>query len=131
MFHFNVSIDRCVHLTCEGDFSLVEITAAWQEVRKDLANKGWNRVLVNATSLQTNPRPAELFDLAKLFCVDFPKFGRIAIVIRWDQAGFAKSLEMLSRTVGMYLTVFVSNEQAEAWVMAGLPEQHILKEFVD
>lgn len=123
-----VSTDRCVHLNCKGEFSLVELTAAWQEVRDEMAKKGWDRALVNVTALQTSPKSAELFDLAKLFFEDFPQLGRVALVIRWDQSIFAKSLEMLIRTVGIYLTVFVSNEQAEAWVMSEPPGKQLVKQ---
>ena len=111
-----ISTDHCVVLTCEGISSLDEMTAAWREVRDELAEKDLNRVLVDVTALRTSPTTAELFDLAKLFWRDFPQDGRMALVARWNQSRLAKSLEMLVRTLGMWLTVFVSEEQAEAWV---------------
>jgi hypothetical protein len=114
-----VQKDSCLFLTCEGDLSLAEITAAWREVHESLAETGWKRVLVNVTALQTSPDTGELFDLAKLFWWNFPPAGRIALVVQWGQCRFAKLLEMLVRTVGIYLTVFVSEEQAEAWVRGG------------
>ena len=117
MSYHIISTDNCVFLTCAGISSLEEITAAWREVRAELAHKNLNRVLVDVTSLRTIPATAELFDLAKLFWQDgFPGFGRMALVIRWEQSRSAKLLEMLVRAVGMYLTVFVSEEQAEAWI---------------
>jgi hypothetical protein len=67
--------------------------------------------------VQNGPDTAELFDLAKLFWRNFPKSGRMALVVRWDQSTLAKLLETLLRSVGVYLTVFVSEEMAEAWIV--------------
>jgi hypothetical protein len=120
MSHYLISTDHCVFLTCEGISSLNEMTAAWREVRDELAEKSLNRVWVDVTALRTSPTTAELFDLAKLIWRDFRPGGRIALVVRWDQSRFAKLLEMLVRTFGMWLTVFVSEEQAEAWVLGGM-----------
>ena len=117
MSYFIVPTDHCVFLTCEGDMPLAEMTGVWREVHDDLAGMKQKRVLVDVTALQNSLDMKELFDLAKLFWQDFPESGRMALVIRWDQSRFAKSLEMLVRTVGIYLTVFVSKEQAEAWIL--------------
>jgi len=120
MSYYIISTDHCVFLTCEGNSSLDEMTAGWREVRDELAQKNLNRVLVDVTALRNSPTTAELFDLAKLFWHDgCPGFGRIALVVRWDQSRLAKSLEILVRTLGIWLTVFVSGEQAEAWVLEG------------
>ena len=129
MSYYIISTDRCAFLTCEGISSLDEMTAAWREVRDELAQKSLNRVLVNVTALRTGPTTAELFDLAKLFWQDFPTSGRIAFVIRWDQSRLAKLLEMLVRTLGMWLTVFVSEEQAEAWVLEGTQDEQAVEAF--
>ncbi|MGA2787408.1 MAG: hypothetical protein ABSF60_07760, partial [Verrucomicrobiota bacterium] len=124
MSYYIISTGHCVFLTCEGISSLDEMTAAWREVRVELVEKRLNRVLVDVTALRTSPTTAELFDLAKLFWRDgFPGFGRIALVVRWDQSKLAKLLEMLVRTFGMWLTVFVSEEQAEAWVLEGTQDE--------
>src|SRR5208282_2134868 len=72
---------------------------------------------------------AHEFDLAKLFWRDFPQGGRIALVVRWDQSRLAKLLEMLVRTLGMWLTVFVSEEQGEAWVLEGTQDEHAVEAF--
>jgi hypothetical protein len=130
MSYYIISTDHCVFLTCEGISSLDEMTAAWREVRNELAEKSLNRVLVDVTALQTSPTTAELFDLAKLFWHDgFPGFGRIALVVRCDQSRLAKSLEMLVRTLGMWLTVFVSEEQGEAWVWEGTLDEQAVEAF--
>jgi len=130
MSYYIISTDYCVFLTCEGISSLDEMTAAWREVRNELAEKSLNRVLVDVTALQTSPTTAELFDLAKLFWHDgFPGFGRIALVVRCDQSRLAKSLEMLVRTLGMWLTVFVSEEQGEAWVWEGTLDEQAVEAF--
>src|SRR5271157_1641754 len=121
MPYFIIPADNCAFLTCEGNYSLDEATTAWREVQKVLAEREWERALVDVTALQTSPDTEELFDLAKLFWRDFPQGGRIALVVRWDQSRLAKLLEMLVRTLGMWLTVFVSEEQAEAWVLEGTP----------
>jgi hypothetical protein len=116
MSYYIITTDDCVFLTSEGFFSLDNMTAAWKEVRVELAEKRLNRVLVDVTALQNGPDMAELFDLAKLFWRNFPKSGRMALVVRWDQSTLAKLLETLLRSVGVYLTVFVSEEMAEAWI---------------
>ncbi len=129
MSYHIISTDNCVCLTCEGISSLDEMKAAWREVRNELAEKSLNRVLVNVTALRTSPKTAELFDLAKLFWRDFPRGGRIALVVRWDQSKLAKLLEMVVRTFGMWLTAFVSEEQAEAWVLEGTQDERAVEAF--
>ena len=126
-----ISTNNCVFLACEGISSLDEMTAAWREVRGELAEKSLHRVLVDVTALQSSLDMKELFDLAKLIWQDFPESGRMALVVRWDQARFAKSLEMLVRTVGIYLTVFVSEEQAEAWILENAKATQLVEEFAN
>lgn len=116
--------ERCVFLTCDGYMPLTEATAAWQEAHSWLATRRWRRALVDVTALRTAPEMGQLFDLAKLVWRDFPQGGRIALVVRWDQSRFAKLLETLVRSVGMYLTVFVNGEQAEAWILGESRDKH-------
>ena len=111
---------RCVFLTCSGDITLNGMTTAWQEVQHELAELGWKQILVDVTGVQNGPDTAELFDLAKIFWRSFPKSGRMALVVRWDQSTLAKLLETLLRSVGLYLTVFVSEEMAMAWIMENI-----------
>jgi hypothetical protein len=108
--------EKCIFLTCAGDLRLAEITTAWREVQILMAELGWKRVLLDVTALQNGPDIADLFDLAKFFWRSFPKSGRMALVVRWDQSTHAKLLEALLRSVGVCLTVFVSEETAEAWI---------------
>jgi len=117
------SADTCVFLTCEGHFSLDEAATAWREVQGILVATEWKRVWVDVRPLRTNPDTEDLFDLAKLLWRDFPASGRMALVARWDQSNFAKLLEMLVRCVGVYLTVFINEEQAETWIRATSPDQ--------
>lgn len=124
-------LEHSVFLTCEGEMSLTEMTAAWREVQAVLAETGWAQVLVDVTAVQTSPDTAELFDLAKLFWRDFPPGGRMALVVRWEQTWFAKSLEMLVRNVGVHLTVFVSQEQAGAWLLGEPARQPQMEEFAN
>jgi len=111
---------KCVFLTCSGDITLNGMTTAWQEVQHELAELGWKQILVDVTGVQNGPDTAELFDLAKIFWRSFPKSGRMALVVRWDQSTLAKLLETLLRSVGLYLTVFVSEEMAMAWIMENI-----------
>ena len=119
----------CVFLTCEGDMSLVEIRTAWSEVRGLLATTQWRRVLLDITALRTRPDSEQLFDLGNLIRRDFPLSGRIALAVRWDQAGFGKLLEMSVRTLGVYLKMFVNQEQAEAWILGEPPHNHHVPMF--
>ena len=121
--------ERCVFLTCDGYLPLTEATAAWQEVQSWLVTRRWRRVLVDVTALRTAPEMGQLFDLAKLLWRDFPQSGRMALLVRWDQSRLAKLLEMLVRSVGMYLTVFVNEEQAEAWILGESRDKHQLPTF--
>lgn len=105
-----------VSLVFEGDMTLSEVTTAWREVQHEMAESGWKRILVDVTFLKNGPDTPELFDLAKLFWHGFPQTGRMALLVRWDQSTFAKLLESLLRSIGVYFTVFVSKERAEAWV---------------
>jgi len=113
-----------VYLTCNGYMPLTEATEAWQEVQSWFVKRHWRRVLMDVTALQTAPEMGQLFDLAKLVWRDFPQGGRMALVVRWDQSRLAKLLEMLVRSVGLYLTVFVSGEQAEAWILEESQDKH-------
>ena len=97
--------------------TLAEMKAAWRGVHTLLDEFGWNRILVDATALKSDPDTGELFDLAKLLWQNLPQSGRIALLVGWEQSTFAKLLETLVRSVGVYLTVFVSEEMAEAWIV--------------
>jgi hypothetical protein len=124
MSYFISSADNCVFLTYEGNFSSEGVATAWREIQGLLIATGWKRVLLDITAMQASPEKEELFDWAKLFLRDFPQSGRVAVLIRWDQSQFAKLLEMLVRSVGIYLTVFVSEGQAEAWLIGESREKY-------
>ena len=109
--------NECVILSCEGNMSLADLVVVWQKVQSLLAETGWQRILVDVTRLRTFPETEQLFDFAKLLWKSFPKNGRLAMEVRWDQSGPAKFLEMLVRSVGIYLTVFVSEQQAQRWLL--------------
>ena len=117
--------EKCVFLTCTGNLSLAEMTTAWWEVQRVLAELGWKRILVDVTDLQSGPDTAELFDLAKLFWRDFPPTGRMALVVRWDQSTLAKLLETMLRSVGVFLTAFVSDEMAETWLVENAKKRQL------
>ena len=129
MRHLINPADNCVLLICEGHYSLDGVTTAWREVQKAMAEREWERALVDVTALRTNPDTDDLFDLAKLFWRDFPPGGRMALVVRWDESRSAKSVEMLVRTLGMWLTVFVSEAQGEAWVLEGTQDEQAVEAF--
>jgi hypothetical protein len=119
----------CVLLTCEGSIMLAEAMTAWREVQGLMAAMQWKRVLVDVTALRTNLDTEELFDLAKLLWRDFPQGGRMALVVRWDQSRLAKLLETLVRSVGMYLTVFLDEEPAGAWMWEETQDQQQVEEL--
>jgi hypothetical protein len=50
-------------------------------------------------------------------------------MVRWDQSGFANLFEVLLRNVGIYLTAFVTEEQAEAWLLEESPDGRPLPTF--
>jgi len=129
MSHILIPADHYLFLASEGDMTLAEMTTAWREVQDLLAETGWERLFVDVTALRNCPNTEELFDLAKLIWRDFPQGGRMALLVRWDQSRFAKLLETLVRSVGLYLTVFVSEEQAEAWILADPQDKNRLLTF--
>ncbi|HEV2329485.1 MAG TPA: STAS/SEC14 domain-containing protein [Verrucomicrobiae bacterium] len=106
-----------VFVNCEGQMTSAEITSACQQTLASLAGKGCKGVLADVTALQTIPEMEQLFDLAKFTWCHFRRIGRIAIVVRWDQSRVAKLLELLVRTVGVNLTVFVSRDRAMTWIL--------------
>jgi hypothetical protein len=108
---------KFVALACTGDMTLAELTAALRDIQLVLAESGWNRILVDVTAVQAGPDTAELFDFAKLFWRNYPQSGRIALVVRWDQSTLSKVLEGMLRSVGVYLTVFVSEAMAKVWLV--------------
>jgi len=109
--------EKFVSLTCTDDMTLSEMTTAWREVQLVLSELGWKRILVDVTALQSGPDTAELFDFAKLFWHNFPQTGRMALVVRWEQSTLAKLLENWLRSVGVNMTVFVSEQVAETWIL--------------
>jgi len=113
MSYFIVPTVNCVFLTCEVDIPLAEMTAAWREVRDELAQKNLNRVLVDVTALRTSPDTDDIFDFEKLFCRDLPQNGQITMMVR---------------SAGTSLTVFVTEEQAEAGILEEAQGQHQLPE---
>jgi hypothetical protein len=119
------STDRCVFLNCEGSVTPAEITMACRQTLESLAGIESKGVLADVTALQTIPETEQLFDLAKFIWSHFRQIARIALVVRWDQSRPAKLLELLVRTVGVNLTVFVSREQAMAWVLAFSARRHV------
>lgn len=94
-----------------------EITTACQQMLASLAGIESKGVLADVTALQTIPETEQLFDLAKFIWSHFRQIARIALVVRWDQSRLAKLLELLVRTVGVNLTVFVSRDHAMAWIL--------------
>ncbi|HUA66858.1 MAG TPA: STAS/SEC14 domain-containing protein [Alphaproteobacteria bacterium] len=108
---------QCVFLNCEGQMTPAEITTACRQTLASLAAIESKGVLADVTALQTIPETEQLFDLAKFIWSHFRQITRIAIVVRWDQSRVAKLLELLVRTVGVNLTVFVSRDHAMAWML--------------
>lgn len=94
-----------------------EIITACQQTLASLAGIESKGVLADVTALQTIPETEQLFDLAKFIWSHFRQIARIALVVRWDQSRLAKLLELLVRTVGVNLTVFVSRDHAMAWIL--------------
>lgn len=113
------SNDDFVFLTCSGEITSAEMTSACQGTLVSLAGSHSKRVVVDIRSLKTIPETEQLFDLAKFIWRDFPKGGRIALLVRWEQSRLAKFLELLVRTVGVNLTVFLTQDRAMAWILGG------------
>ena len=110
-----VKEDLCVYLTYEGDCSMIEIMSARYEANALLAEKRWNRIVVDITGLRSRFAAQELFEFAKGLSADLPESVRIALVARPDQAKQAKLIEGVARNDGLFLSFFLDVEVATTW----------------
>lgn len=108
-------------LNYEGEMSLVEATAAQQEVGELLAVKQWSRIVVDVTAMRSVPKATELFALGGELAQSVPRRARIALVVRPDQAKHARLVETAARNGGTFLTFFIDVGKAEAWVRGDPP----------
>ena len=111
-----VKEDLCVYLTYEGNCSMIEIMSARYEANALLAEKRWNRIVVDITGLVSKFAAQELFDFAGGLSADLPESVRIALVARPDQAKQAKLIEAIARKDGLFLSFFLDVEEATIWV---------------
>lgn len=118
-----VEAKKCVFLTYEGDMSVVEATAALEEIAELLVARRWKRVVVDVTTMQSVPKAAELFASGRALSQGSPLSARIGLVVRLDQAKHVRLIEMVARNGRVFLTYFTDAEKAEAWVQ-GDPSRH-------
>jgi hypothetical protein len=107
--------DLCIYLTYEGDCSMIEIMSARYEANALLAEKRWNRMVVDITGLLSQFAAHELFALAKGLSADLPESVRVALIARPDQAKQAKLIENVARNDGLFLSFFLDVEEATIW----------------
>ena len=107
--------DLCIYLTYEGDCSMIAIMSARYEANALLAEKRWNRMVVDITGLLSQFAAHELFALAKGLSADVPASVRVALVARPDQTKQARLIETVARNDGLFLTFFLDVEEATIW----------------
>ena len=110
-----VQEDLCVYLTYEGNCSMIEIMSARYEANALLAEKHWNRIVVDITGLLSKFAAQELFEFARGLPADLPESVRVALVARPDQAKQAKLIESVARNHGLFLSFFLEVEEAIIW----------------
>ena len=117
-----VEEEQCVFLTYEGEMPPVEVVAVRYETTGLLAAKHWNRMVVDFTELRSLTA-LELFVFAKGLSADLPPSARVALVVRPEQASYAKQVENIVRNDGVVLTSFFDPKQATAWVNGVKPQK--------
>ncbi len=117
-----VEEEQCVFLTYEGEMPPVEVVAVRYETTGLLAAKHWNRMVADFTELRSLTE-LELFVFAKGLSSDLPQSARVAIVVRPEQASYAKRVERVVRNDGVFLNCFFDPEQATAWVKEVKPQK--------
>ena len=108
--------ERCVCLSYEGEISPREIAAARYEAQALLNARGWSRVVVDLTRLQSIPTSPHLFDFAKGFAGPLPPDARIALVVCPEQVRNAKVIEKVARKSGVFLSYFIDPRKAALWM---------------
>ncbi len=111
-----VKEDLCVYLTYEGHCSMIEIMSARYEANALLAEKRWNRIVVDITGLLSKFAAQELFEFARGLAAELPESVRVGLVARPDQAKQAKLIENVARNDGLFLSFFLDVEEATVWV---------------
>ncbi|HWQ92509.1 MAG TPA: hypothetical protein VN673_12625, partial [Clostridia bacterium] len=110
-------MSHSIQLVAEGQYALLayygemgfeEVAAVRQEIANLLLDKKWHRVLVDALALHSNPRPAELVELGRSLTRFLPRYTRIALLVRPDQARNARCLEKMARNREVFLTFFLN-----------------------
>jgi hypothetical protein len=120
-----VEEEQCVFLTCEGEMPPIEALAVRYEVSGLLAEKSWNRIVVDVTELQSAPRALESFEFARGLSSDLPPSARAALVVRPDQVRHAKLVQDVARHDGVFLTFFSDPDEATTWVKSQKPRQSL------
>jgi hypothetical protein len=94
---------------------MIELMSARYEANALLAERVWNRIVVDITGLSSQFAAPELFEFAKGLSADLPQSVRVALVARPDQAKQAKLIEGIARKEGLFLMFFLEVEEATAW----------------
>ena len=115
--------DQYVFLSYFGEMPGWELSAARYEADIVLDEQHWNRLLVDATQLQSDPTPVELYDFAKSLSSGTTRQTRVALVVRPEQARHAKIVEKLGRTGRLFLSYFLDRDKARAWLTEPVPRE--------
>ena len=123
--------DQYVFLSYFGEMPGWELSAARYEADIVLDEQHWNRLLVDATELQSDPTPVELYDFARSLSSGVPRQTRVALVVRSGQARHAKVVEKLARCGRLFLTYFLDPDKARAWLVeSGLGKRTSFKKEI-
>lgn len=111
-----VGEDRCVYLSCVGEISAVELTAARGEADTVLDQHRWRHLVVDVTELQSVPTVPELFDLASGLSSNIYRTRLVALVVRPEQERYARIFQKIARRGRVFLTYFLDLDKATLWM---------------
>ena len=119
-----VEEDQCVFLSYEGELPPIEVVAARYEAIALLAQRRWNRVVVDVTQLGSVTE-RDLPKFAQGLTSDLPCRVRVALVVRPEQSKYARLIEDFARNNGVRLTFFSDLEDAIRWVKGIRPSEQL------
>jgi hypothetical protein len=108
--------DRCLLVTYTGRSSMDDLMSGRFATSRYLSRKGWSRVVVDISALQTIPSIMEIINLASDLSSDLPRDARIALVAGAGQAEYARLVERVARIENVNFHLFWEMAQARAWV---------------
>lgn len=107
---------RCIFLSYAGDLKPGALDVSRRDAKELLHGRRWNRMIIDVTHLSWIRTPPQLLALSCAWASEVPQAGRVALVVRPEQACAAGLLERHARSKRVFLTYFTQLPQAIQWV---------------